>query len=206
VHARGQVIGFNTAWRHSLADLQRALNAVLDPDVVVLELQLAPPEWHPRFSAVRRYYRYTVLNEALRSPLDRRYAHRVPEPLDLTALCTASEYLIGQHDFASFGRPMPRRLGATGSGSTVRRVFSAGWQQDGPWFTFDIVGNAFLRGMVRSLVGTLLEVGKRTWSVDRFVSVLTACNRAMAAPPAPACGLCLMRIDYDGQIYKEQQT
>jgi len=206
VHARGQVIGFNTAWRHSLADLQRALNAVLDPDVAVLELHLAPPGWHPRFSALRRHYRYTVLNETLRSPLDRRYAYWVPEPLDLTALRAASEFFVGEHDFASFGRPMPRRFEATGSGSTVRRVFSAGWQQSGSWFTFDVVGNAYLRSMVRSLVGTLLEVGRGAWSVGRFVSVLTACNRALAAPPAPACGLCLMRVDYDGQFYKEQQT
>ena len=83
VHAAGQVIGFWTAWRHDLPDLQRAMNAVLPEDVAVLELGAAEPPWHPRFSAVRRHYRYTVLNQTWRSPLDRRYSHLVTLPLDL---------------------------------------------------------------------------------------------------------------------------
>ena len=79
------------AWRHSLADLQRALNAVLPGDVAVLEIGPAEPDWHPRFSARRRYYRYTVLNQPLRSPLERRYAHLVTQPLDLEAMQAAAE-------------------------------------------------------------------------------------------------------------------
>lgn len=190
VHARGQVIGFPTTWRHPLSDLQRALNAVLPEDVAVLEIGPAGPGWHPRFSALRRHYRYTVLNQAWRSPLDRRYAHLVTHSLDLEALQAAADLLVGVHDFASFGRP-------TQGESTVRCVFSAQWRDDGPILQFDIVGNAFLRGMVRSLVGALLQVGTGAWPVEQVAAVLVGRNRALAAPPAPACGLCLMQVDYD---------
>jgi tRNA pseudouridine38-40 synthase len=189
VHARGQVIAFRTEWRHTVEDLQRALNAVLPPDVVILDLGLAAEGWHPRFSALRRHYRYTVLNQLWRSPLDRRYAHHVTRPLDLQSLQAGSETFVGVHDFAAFGQP-------TQGESTVREVFDALWRQDGQWYTFDVVGNAFLRGMVRCLVGALLQVGGGFWPVERVAEVLESRNRALAAPPAPACGLCLMRVEY----------
>ena len=117
-------------------------------------------------------------------------AHQVARPLDVAALQAAAAYLVGEHDFASFGRP-------TQGDSTVRHIFSAGWRQDGQWFIFDVVGNAFLRGMMRNLVGTLLQVGTGIWPVDRVAAILAARDRALAAPPAPACGLCLMRVEYD---------
>lgn len=195
VHALGQVIGFRVEWRHALDDLQRALNAVLPADVVVMDLGLAPEGWHPRFSATRRHYRYTVLNQTLRSPLERRYAHLVGQPLHLDLLQAAAEVLVGVHDFASFGRPM--QDGET----TVRCILSAGWQQDGnergsARFIFDVVGNAFLRSMVRALVAAQLQVGSGAWSVERLTAVLSARERALAAPPAPPCGLCLMQVEY----------
>ena len=189
VHAAGQVIGFWTAWRHTLDDLQRALNAVLPGDVAVLEIGPAESSWHPRFSAIRRYYRYTVLNQAWRSPLDRRYAHLVTQPLNLEAMQTAAALLVGVHDFASFGQP-------TQGDSTVRMLFSAEWQQDGSRFFFDVIGSGFLRGMMRCLAGTLLQVGLGVWEIDRVGALLEVRNRALAPPPAPACGLCLMRVDY----------
>ncbi len=190
VHAQGQVIGFRASWRHDLADLQRALNAVLPEDVAVLGLAAAGVGWHPRFSARRRHYRYTVLNQPLRSPLERRFAHHVAQRLDLAALNAAAALLIGTHDFASFGRP-------TQGDSTVRAIFSAAWQADGRHFIFDVVGNAFLRSMVRSLVGSQLQVGLGTWPIERLAAVLEGRDRALAAPPAPACGLCLIGVDYD---------
>jgi tRNA pseudouridine38-40 synthase len=190
VHAQGQVIAFHTAWRHPLPALQRALNAVLPADVAVMQLGLAEPDWHPRFSAIRRYYRYTVLNQPLRSPLERRYAHLVTEPLDVGALQAAAEIVVGQHDFASFGQP-------TQGDSTVRCVYDARWQREKARLFFDVVGNAFLRGMVRSLVGAMLRVGSGFWPVERMSAVLAARDRAQAAPPAPACGLCLMKVEYE---------
>ncbi len=196
VHADGQVIAFRAPWRHPVVDLQRALNAVLPADVVVKDLSLAEPEWHPRFSARRRHYRYTVLNQPLRSPLDRRFAHHVAQPLDLAALQGASACLIGEHDFASFGRP-------TQGDSTVRVIFSAEWWTEGAWFIFDIVGNAFLRGMVRSLTGSLLQIGTGVWPTDMMQEVLKSRDRAVAAPPAPARGLCLIAVEYDNRTKDE---
>ncbi|OIO94377.1 MAG: tRNA pseudouridine(38-40) synthase TruA [Anaerolineae bacterium CG2_30_64_16] len=198
VHAQGQVIAFHAVWRHPLADLHRALNAVLPADVVLKDLRPAPADWHPRFSALWRHYRYTVLNQPVRSPLDRRYAHLVAGPLDVAAMQTAAARLVGEHDFAGYGQP-PRGGGGqpTQGDSTVRRLFDARWLLDGPWFTFDVVGNAFLRGMVRRLVGTLLYVGAGVWPVERVAEILVSRDRALAAPPAPASGLCLMHVEYD---------
>lgn len=190
VHAVGQVIGLRVAWRHPFADLQRALNAVLPQDVALSELGPAGPAWHPRFSARRRWYRYTVLNRPIRSPLERRYSALVTEPLDLAALNGAADLLVGQHDFAGFGQP-------TQGDSTVREIFAAVWQQTGDRFTFDVTGNAFLRGMVRSMVGALLLVGSGRWPATRIAEILAGRDRALAAAPAPACGLCLMRVDYE---------
>lgn len=190
VHAQGQVIGFHTGWRHPLTDLQRALNAVLPEDVAVRELSAAPQGWHPRFSARRRHYRYTVLNSPLRSPLERRYAHLVTEPLDVSALQAAAGLLVGQHDFASFGQP-------TQGDSTTRVIFETSWQHEDHRLIFDVVGNAFLRTMVRSLVGTMLQVGIGRWPVGRVTEILAGRNRALAAAPAPPQGLCLMKVEYD---------
>jgi tRNA pseudouridine38-40 synthase len=190
VHALGQVVAFRLEWRHSMAALQRALNAVLPDDVVVLNVGLAEPGWHPRFSARVRHYCYTVYNASLRSPLERRYTHQVAQPLDLAALRSATACLIGEHDFASFGRP-------TQGDSTVRVLRSARWDADGPRVTFDVAGNAFLRGMVRSLVGSLLQAGTGAWPVEHVKTVLDGRDRALAAPPAPACGLCLMAVEYE---------
>jgi tRNA pseudouridine38-40 synthase len=133
-----------------------------------------------------------VLNRPVRSPLERRYAHWVREPLAVSAMQAAADLLVGEHDFASFGQPMRPEE------STVRAVYSAAWTAAGAdLWAFDVVGNAFLRGMVRSLVGALLQVGVGRWPVAQVSETLAARNRALAAPPAPACGLCLLRVDYD---------
>lgn len=190
VHAQGQVIGFELAWRHSLAELQRALNAELPEDIVVLDVGPAEPGWHPRFSARRRHYRYTILNQPLRSPLERRHACHVAAPLDVPAMQAAARCLEGVHDFAAFGRPAPDH-------SAERIIYSATWQASEPWLIFDIVGNAFLRGMVRRLVGSMLQVGLGAWPAGQLQAVLESRKMELAAPPALACGLCLMRVEYE---------
>jgi tRNA pseudouridine38-40 synthase len=191
VHAAGQVIGFRAEWRHSLPDLHRALNAVLPPDVAVVDLDAAPEEWHPRFSARWRHYRYTVRNAVWRSPLERRYALHVSQPLRLDDLQAAARVFVGQHDFASFGRPMQD------GESTMRMVYRSGWRQEGGQLLYDVIGNAFLRGMVRSLVGSMLSVGLGQVTVGQLRDTLAARDRSLAAPPAAACGLCLVHVEYD---------
>lgn len=189
VHAAGQVIAFDTAWRHGLDDLQRALNAVLPADVAVLEVAEAAPDFHPRYDARSRRYRYTIYNAPVRWPLARRYSLHVPEPLDVTALQQAAQCLVGEHDFAAFGQPPQGE-------STVRQVFVAEWGGESPWLTFDIEANAFLYRMVRSIVGTMLLVGRGEMSVEEFAAVLASCDRSRAGPTAPPHGLCLMKIEY----------
>ena len=190
VHAEGQVIAADVVWRHALADLERAWNVLLPPDVAVRALtEYADPRFHPRFSARSRVYRYTVWTAPWRSPLHRRYAHHEPRPMDLERMNQAAAALIGSHDFASFGQP-------TQGESTVREVLRAGWQAQERLLVFEIEANAFLRRMVRTVVGTLLEVGVGRRSVENVSQTLAAQDRAQAAAPAPACGLCLVEVKY----------
>ena len=189
VHARGQVVSFSTAWRHGLTDLHRALNAVLGADLAILEMDLAPEGFHPRFSATRRAYRYTILNRPWRSPLKRRTAWQMTQKLDLDRMADASQSLVGTQDFATFGQP-PQGT------NTVRTVFGAGWQAEGSRIWFDIEANAFLYRMVRSIVGTLVLVGWGQVSPQEFEGFLMARDRSLVKQVAPAHGLCLMRVDY----------
>ena len=195
VHARGQVIAFNAEWRHELADLHRALNAVLPADVAIVQLGIAPEGFHPRFDAVSRTYRYTLLTQPWRSPLNRRTAWQVPYQLDMDRMAQASRCLIGTHDFSTFGRPPKGE-------NPVRTVSQAEWRRgaeaapSGEWMTFDITANAFLYHMVRSLVGSLVLVGSGQLSVDEFEVMLLARDSSLAKLLAPAHGLCLMRVEY----------
>ena len=189
VHAQGQVIAFSTAWRHPVEELQRALNAVLPEDIAVRELRPVAEDFHPRFDAVSREYRYTILNQPLRSPLARRFAYHFPRPLDVVAMNEAAGILMGTHDFASFGQ-------APQGDNTVRTVYRAQWISEEPFVYFDVVANAFLYRMVRSLVGTLLLVGTGELSSAGFEEILRSADRDKAGQAVPAHGLCLMKVNY----------
>jgi tRNA pseudouridine38-40 synthase len=195
VHAQGQVIAFRTAWRHPVEELQRALNAVLPKDIAVRELRPVAKGFHPRFDAVSREYRYTIFNQPLRSPLARRFAYHFPTSLHppqsggVAAMNEATGSLVGSHDFASFGQ-------APQGDNTVREVYRAQWTTEEPFIYFDIVANAFLYRMVRSLVGTLLLVGTGELSPEAFGEILQSADRSRAGQVAPAHGLCLMKVNY----------
>ncbi len=192
VHATGQVIAFNLKWRHSTADLYRALNANLPPDIVLKALTKAEANFHPRFDALNRQYRYTVLNQPVRDVLRQRYSLHISRPVDVDRMQQASIALLGTHDFASFGK-------APQGNNTVRTVFQADWQRNGSEITFNIVANAFLYRMVRNVVGALLQVGLGQMTVDEFKAVLQARDRSKAGPPAPPQGLCLVKVNYKKQ-------
>jgi tRNA pseudouridine38-40 synthase len=195
VHASGQVIAFDVAWRHTTQALHRALNAVLPVDVAIRQLTTTRPNFHPRFDAKCRRYRYVVLNQPIRSPLLARYAYRVAEPLNVEAMREASRWLIGSYDFAAFGKP-------TYGESTVRQVMQAEWFVEhlkgieGKILTFEITANAFLYRMVRNVVGTLLRVGRGVLTPVEVPALLEARDRAAVGPPAPACGLYLVEVKY----------
>jgi tRNA pseudouridine38-40 synthase len=193
VHAVGQVVAFDTAWRHTVGDLQRALNAVLPTDIVLLEVDEAAAGFHPRYEARSRHYRYTVYNAPVRWPLGRQYSLHVKQALDVEAMQQAARALVGEHDFAAFGQPPD---GRERGGVTVRQVLLAEWGGDPPWLTFDIEANAFLYRMVRSIVGTLLLVGKGKMMAEEFAEVLASCERSEAGPTSPPHGLCLIEVKY----------
>lgn len=208
VHARGQVIAMQAPWRHSVQSLQRALNANLPPSIAVRQLRLAPAGFHPRFSAHRRTYRYTVYDRTLvdngsaprYSPLTDRFAFYVPQVLNVSAMQVGVNYLLGEHDFATFGQP-------TQGESTIRRLFVAEWQvvqstlapmsqYPGRCLVFTVCANGFLRQMVRNLVGVSLAVGRGEWTPEDVKNALAACERSRCTPPAPANGLVLEAVSY----------
>ena len=192
VHALGQVIGFTIDWprRHGPAALLRALNANLPPDIAVIELAEASTGFHPRFDARRRTYEYHVCMTPVRRPLLRQRAWQMAQALDMTRMNAAAALLIGEHDFATFGRP-------TVGDSTVRAVYVAEWRQEGELLVFRICANAFLQRMVRSIVGTLVAVGRGRLTVAEFEAALAARDRGQSAGLAPPHGLYLISVEYD---------
>jgi tRNA pseudouridine38-40 synthase len=193
VHAIGQVIAFNAIWNHSLEDLHRALNAVLPPDIVVSSLRTVNRAFHPRYDALSRSYRYTIINQPWPSVLGRRYTYHVKKNLDVEAMRQASRFLPGSHDFASFGKPPQGEI-------TIRKVIQADWFVDGNRLAFNITANAFLYRMVRTIVGTLLQVGLGQLAPDEIKTIMDARDLTRSASPAPAHGLCLVRVTYPEDI------
>lgn len=189
VHAVGQVVAFKAAWLHSEAKLQKALNANLPDDVVVTSLTTIYHNFHPRFDARSRQYRYTILNQPLPDVLRRRYTLHVPTPLDVARMQQASNLLLGTQDFAAFGQP-PQ------GNNTVRTITQAEWTQSGSELIFHITANAFLYRMVRRIVGTLLLIGQGKMEINDITVVLQTKNRANAGAPVSPCGLCLMNVTY----------
>jgi tRNA pseudouridine38-40 synthase len=205
VHAAGQVASFELAHGIDCATLPRALNARLPADVRVLLAEERPHGFNARYGATSKLYRYVVLASPTADPFDARYAWHVPYLLDVDAMEEALGALVGQHDFAAF----------CGAGSstltTERRVLEAScravpasgqpsWRPvalDVPRIVFDLVGEGFLRHMVRNIVGTAVEIGKGRWPVERMAEVLASRDRTTAGPTAPPEGLCLVRVSFD---------
>lgn len=187
VHASGQGAHFDTTWARSIAELQRALNAVLPNDIAIRTLVQVADDFSARYSAQSRTYRYTILNQAIRSPLAARYALVVPEPLDADAMNAAARCLIGTHDFGAFGTPPHGE-------NTVREIHRAQVTRAGNRVLIEIEANAFLYRMVRRIVGTLLLVGKGALNIEQFREVLAKQRRAgQSVPPQ---GLCLIEVKY----------
>jgi tRNA pseudouridine38-40 synthase len=190
VHASGQVIAFDVEWRHGLPALQRALNATLPPAIAVLDLDLAAPDFHPRYDALSRQYVYTIYNAPVRHPLYARFSWHVPNGLNVAQMDRACQYLIGEHDFAAFGQP--HKPGE----STIRRVYQTGCRRDGNHVRVDVEASGFLYRMMRSLVGTLAAVGCGKLEARAVAGILGSRDRSQAEPTAPPHGLCLAQVKY----------
>lgn len=190
VHAAGQVIAFDFDWTHGAEALLRAFNVNLPYNLSVKSVTECPPEFHPRYGAKARQYRYSIYNAPVRSPLRARYTWHVWAELHLDALQAASAELLGRKDFSAFG------LDPDGGPNTVRTVQQAEWRRAGDEWYFDIQADAFLYRMVRSIVGALKLVGTRELSVSEFKQLMEARDRTHCPPIAPPQGLCLMNVIY----------
>ncbi len=194
VHAWGQVISFDARADADPKALQRALNRSLRPAIVVREATVAHPAFDARRSATARLYRYTVRNDPVADPFSAGTAWHVPAPLDLSAMRLACDALHGEHDFSSFCRrpPVP-------DASLVRVVRDARWVDlGGGMLQFRVEASSFCHQMVRSVVGTLVEVGLGKRRAGEMTGIIRARSRAAAGQPAPAHGLCLWEVRYDG--------
>lgn len=190
MHASGQVIAFDCEWKHSHEDLWRAINVYLPQDIALLNLETAPLGFHPRYDAVSRRYLYQFYISPVRYPLlDRTYWH-ISYKLDLAVMQTAANLLIGVHDFATFGQPTKGEV-------TTREIYEANFKRiDTNLYQFVIEGNAFLKHMVRSIVGTLVEVGRGKMTLEEFADAFAAADRQRAGTTAPPHGLILVHVSY----------
>jgi tRNA pseudouridine38-40 synthase len=191
VHAEGQVVSFRTASALSTDNFVGGLNHYLPSDIAVKAAYKIKDSFNVRREAVSREYSYYILSSSTRSPIREGFSYLVPGELDIEAMNQACELLVGEHDFASFAA----RNGATVK-STVRRVFRAEVTREGDLVTFNISANSFLLHQVRNTIGALIRVGQGKMTIDEFKSILGARELALAGPTAPACGLCLNRVNY----------
>ncbi len=206
VHAVGQVVGLEVpaGTAVDVVRLRNSLNGLVGPEVAVSSLEVAPPGFHARFDATWRAYRYRVLNAPVHDPFLAGTAWWVPEPLDVAAMQAAGDLLVGEHDFSSFcRRPRDRR-----DEPLVRRVTEVRWERvdrggwdaapvpDGDVVRLAISATAFCHQMVRSVTGTMVDVGRGRLQPQDMARILAAADRDAAGQVAPPRGLCLWAVGY----------
>jgi tRNA pseudouridine38-40 synthase len=189
-HAEGQVVNFHTDGRISAQRLVAALNGRLPEDIAVLSAEMVPDDFHARYSARWRRYRYRYLDRPARPALERGRCWHVRGPLDVDAMSAAATALVGRHDWTSFcsaSEPPEARVREMRSARVVRR---------GNFVELDLVAEGFLRGLARSIAGALAEVGRGRRPAKWVGQVLRARDRRQAPRTAPAGGLTLMEVIY----------
>jgi tRNA pseudouridine38-40 synthase len=192
VHAWGQVVSLDARADMDPLVLQRSVNRALRPAIVIRSAEVAAAGFDARRSAIGRRYRYTIRNHPVADPFTAGTAWHVERPLDLGAMRLACDPLYGEHDFASFCRRPPAR-----GGSLVRVVRDARWVDPGEgMLRFEIEASSFCQQMVRSIVGTLVEVGSGKRRAGEMTAVMRSRSRAAAGQPAPPHGLCLWEVSY----------
>lgn len=188
VHALGQTASFRGAFKLTDDILLRALNAVLPADVRIFSLEEAPAGFHARKSARSKLYRFRIVHAPQVSPLDRRYVLHWPYPLDLRAMRQAARMFVRTDDFTAFSSNRDR--------SPVRTVRRSELRKTGPEIVYTVEAEGFLRYMVRTIVGTLIEVGRGRIPPAQVEEIFRRRDRTLAGPTAAAKGLTLVRVDY----------
>jgi tRNA pseudouridine38-40 synthase len=202
VHALGQVASCALERAIASAVLVRAVNARLPPDVRVLSAEEVASDFHARFRAIAKTYRYRICSADVLSPFERHYAwHVVCGALDVEAMDAAARLVEGRHDFAAFqtqsGTARNTERTVTRSRVTRRKLSTTEDTEGcGDLVIFEITGDGFLRHMVRAIAGTLVEIGRGRWRSDEMREVLDSRDRARAGPTAPALGLFLVGVEY----------
>ena len=191
VHARAQVAHFDLTRPWETWKLQRALNALLPDAVRVAELRRTRSDFHARYDATGKEYRFTIWNAPIPCPLHRLQAVHERKPLDLAAMRKAAALLTGTHDFAAFSANPRREIGGT-----VRTLWRLSVRKQGRRVTISAVGDGFLYKMVRSLAGHLLRVGAGEVAAEETQAMLDSRRRTARVETAPARGLCLWKIHY----------
>lgn len=190
VHARGQVIHFDSPLSLPPEKWELAINSMLPEDISVISVEKADSTFHARFDASGKEYRYFLYQSRIRDPFQRNYAFHYPFPLNLAAMREAGTYLLGTHDFSSFCSAR------TEVEDKVRTIETIEIIQDGERISFRFIGNGFLYNMVRILVGTLIEVGSDKRQPEEIVEILEKRDRRYAGKTAPGQGLYLWNVYY----------
>ena len=194
VHATGQVANFSSGIDSIPAEkFLYAINAILPDDARIISSSAVQKEFHSRKSASRRIYRYYLSDSVIRFPHQDRYCHHVRKKMDLSRLNRIASSLIGKHDFTTFssaGDLVPNR---------TRKIFSSCFYPEGPLVVYKIAANAFLRKMVRSVVGTIIELAENGGSEERMSQILRSRDRSNAGTTAPAKGLFLCKVIYEDE-------
>lgn len=191
VHALSQVANFKTNSQIDISSLQRALNSLLPKDIVIKKVEEVDLNFNARKDAKSKVYEYRILNQEIPSVFLRAYAWHVPYKLNWSEIKKATKTIIGEHDFSSF------RSSGSNVKNNVRKILKAEWNktQDG-LILFEVEANGFLKQMVRSIVGTLIEVGRGKIDAQEFKNILESKDRRKAGPTAPAYGLFLKEVKY----------
>jgi tRNA pseudouridine38-40 synthase len=190
VHAEGQVANLLVAGDFEPAELRGAINGHLNDDIRVWSVEFVDDGFHARLSAKRKKYRYDIATGAVVSPFLCRYAYHYRSPLDTTRMQQAADLLIGKHDFIAFAG------GKSDSDSTVRTLYSLDIQSKDDRVSINACGSGFLKYMVRTIAGTLLDVGRGRRDPEDMPEILASRDRGRASKTAPAAGLTLVQVDY----------
>lgn len=196
VHAEGQVANFHTELTMPIIAFQKGLNSFLPRDIIVVSAKEVPNDFHARFSAKSRRYRYTILNRTFPSALLRHTAFFYPSPIDVEGLNTLCQYLVGTRDYSSFQKTGSDRL------NPVCQIFESNCYRVNDFVYYEIEADAFLRGMVRAIIGTTLKCIKKTsGNINEacilLQRILDAKDRGLAGESAPAHGLSLVKVKYN---------
>jgi tRNA pseudouridine38-40 synthase len=190
VHAQGQVANFKTNSDMSPGKLQRALNGLLPADITISSVREVPLDFHSRFAAKSKAYRYTILNRSYPSALLKNTVYFCRYPLDIGLMLRESRVLLGRHDFKSFQASERKER------DSVRTIKDLKIIKDRDLIHIEIEADGFLYNMVRNIVGTLIEIGRGRFPCGSLKKILASKNRRLAGPTAPAYGLCLFKVEY----------